>query len=388
MNILFILTNYPGFGGIEKVTTYITSYLSKRGHSISILTYGSSAPQLIDSLPEWIPLIFVPDPQNYGSSMNSTFIGNYLTENEFDFVVLQDSYAPIEHFIKEIDYPWKDKLIVVEHNSPLCALWTVNSYFYNKSSWIFFLKTLIKYPFSACKAYVTTQKRHSFLFENCRKYVLLSDLFRSELKTLIWKLDEKKVTIINNPLTIPQSNKTYLNIKKRQILFVGRMSYQKGINFLLLIWEEFSKHNDEAWQLIILGDGPKYELETYIKNKKLKCIQIAAATTEIERYYEESAILVMTSIFEGFPLVLAEAMSRGCVPIAFDSFKSVHDIIVNKKNGILISPFKVKKYAKYLSKIVNDSDKRNLMANAAQRWARSLDIKSIGAKWERMLEEL
>lgn len=82
-------------------------------------------------------------------------------------------------------------------------------------------------------------------------------------------------------------------------------------------------------------------MELYIRKHNLSNIRIDAPTSDVAKYYEESEILVMTSIFEGFGLVLTEAMSRGCIPIAFDSFKSVHDIVDSGRNGMLIKPFMV-----------------------------------------------
>ena len=149
MNILFLLSNYPGFGGIEKVTTFLTSYLKGKGYSLSILAFGTNAPQLIDELPKDIKIVFVPEPHQYNNVNNTAYIRQYLSEHDFDFVVLQDSYAPIENILTEIDYPWKQKLIIVEHNSPMYAFKTVNSYFYYKAGLKFLLERIVKYPFAA-----------------------------------------------------------------------------------------------------------------------------------------------------------------------------------------------------------------------------------------------
>lgn len=63
------------------------------------------------------------------------------------------------------------------------------------------------------------------------------------------------------------------------------------------------------------------------------------------RYYKESSIFCLTSNHEGWGLVLTEAMQFGCVPIAFDSFESIHEIIEDGKNGFLVKPFDMDKYA-------------------------------------------
>lgn len=268
-------------------------------------------------MPKDIKIVFVPEPHQYNNVNNTAYIRQYLSEYDFDFVVLQDSYAPIENILTEIDYPWKQKLIIVEHNSPMCALKTVNSYFYYQAGLKFQLERIVKYPFAAWKAFSASRKRHSFLMANCRKYVLLSDSFRSELKALVRKWEGDKVIAITNPLTISKPKVDSVYAKKKQILFVGRLTNQKGLNFLLPIWVKFTKCNQmngggKRYNLVILGDGPlRKEVEQYIRKYNLSNIRIDAPTPDVAKYYEESEILVMTSIFEGFGLVLTEAMSRG-----------------------------------------------------------------------------
>lgn len=389
MNILFLLTNYPGFGGIEKVTTYITSYLYNKGYNISILAYGVSAPSLIASLPKGIILNFVPELTNYVSRKNIEYIKEYLEEHDFDFVVYQDSYAPTEHLFNEIDYPWNKKLIVVEHNSPLSAFKSLNGCFYYKQGLKFLITRILKYPYSICVTYIHCRKRHSMLFHKCRRYILLSETFKRELKYLIHHMDEKKILSIANPLTITCSFKSYLALKKKQILFVGRLTDQKGINFLLPIWKEFSKYNKDGWNLVILGEGPKKEyVETYINKEHLEKVSLCSPTLEIEKYYEESSILVLTSIFEGFGLVLTEAMSRGCIPIAFDSFKSVHDIIENGINGFLIQPYNLKQYVSCLVNLTNDDVKFRSMAQTVQTSIKKFDLNIIGSCWNKLFLDL
>ena len=141
--------------------------------------------------------------------------------------------------------------------------------------------------------------------------------------------------------------------------------------------------------LVILGDGPlRKEVGLYIRKHNLSNIRIDAPTSDVAKYYEVSEILVMTSIFEGFPLVLAESMSRGCVPIAFDSFKSVHDIVDSGRNGILIKPFKIQDYANGLSQLVHNAHQLKLMSTAARETVKEIDIESIGNQWIKLFLKL
>ena len=95
----------------------------------------------------------------------------------------------------------------------------------------------------------------------------------------------------------------------------------------------------------------------------------------------------MTSIFEGFPLVLAEAMSRGCIPIAFDSFKSIHDI-VNTDNGVLVEPYNIKQYVKELMLLTSNEQLRLSKARNAQESAKRFEVNYICSQWISLFNKL
>ena len=196
------------------------------------------------------------------------------------------------------------------------------------------------------------------------------------------------IQIINNPLTISRPSSTSYQ-KKKQILFVGRFNYQKGLKYLLPIWNQFSENNGDNWELVLLGEGEdKPYVESYICEHHLQNIRIDSPTTEVARYYEESAVLIMTSLFEGFPLVLAEAMSRGCVPIAFDSFSSIHDIIEPNVSGILVTPFNVAEYVTKLNALIQDNEQLQRLAHNAIKIVERFDLDAIGSQWVEMFNHL
>lgn len=96
----------------------------------------------------------------------------------------------------------------------------------------------------------------------------------------------------------------------------------------------------------------------------------------------------MTSIFEGWGLVLTEAMSLGCIPIAFNSFESVYDIIDNEKNGFIIPHFKVKSYIKTLQLLMEDEALCNKISNNAVTKSKKYLIENIGKQWEGLIHEI
>lgn len=138
-----------------------------------------------------------------------------------------------------------------------------------------------------------------------------------------------------------------------------------------------------------MRDGPlREEVELYIRKHNLSNIRIDAPTPDVAKYYEESEILVMTSIFEGFGLVLTEAMSRGCVPIAFDSFSSVRDIIYSSYNGILVPSFNQSEYVDKLVQLTKSPQLFKIMSEAAKATVEKFDINVIGCRWMTLFDDL
>lgn len=387
MDVLYILTNFPGYGGIEKVTLYLSEYFLNHGIRVSVIAYGTNAPQLLNSLPQDLKIWALPDSNDYGSNKNTDYIRKLLSDNCFDYIILQDSYAPIEHIFDEIEFDWGTKLIVVEHNTPLFALKVVNSYFHYGLGLSFMLSRIIKYPISIIKAYYKTFRRHQYLLNKCFRYVLLSERFKNELKAIGGNNYSDKVISITNPLTIKGAIEVRCPYeKKKQILFVGRLTQQKGVGFLLRIWKDFSKYNTDNWELVILGAGEEKDATLkYIKREGLRNVRMEPPTSEIYRYYKESSILIMTSIYEGFGLVLTEAMSCGCVPIAFDSYSAIYDIINDGENGVLVEPFNTKLFRRKLLNLTKDCDFRNILAKNAIKSIEKFSIETVGNKWLQLL---
>ena len=90
----------------------------------------------------------------------------------------------------------------------------------------------------------------------------------------------------------------------------------------------------------------------------------------------------MTSNFEGFPMVLPEAMSFGVVPLAFDSFPAVSDIIIDNKNGFLIPPFSIKQYVKKIEILINNDSIRQEMAQEGVKMVQNYSVENIVRQWE------
>lgn len=206
----------------------------------------------------------------------------------------------------------------------------------------------------------------------------------------IFNSDTKKIVVIPNPITIPQNN---LNEepynKEKQIIYVGRIEYNQKRTFRIIdIWKELEPQF-KNWTLLIVGDGPdKKDLENRIKQNKLRQIKVMGFNDPIN-FYKKASILLLTSEYEGFPLVLLESMSYKNIPVVYGSFSAVYDIIDSGENGFISPPpFSAASMANILKELIINEDKRITMALKAQQKAQQFTLTTIVDQWENLFKQL
>lgn len=385
MNVLFLLNNYPGFRGIEKVTRVLTAELCRQGVQITILSLGTNTPEWPDAAES---CVMVPNREQVHSAENVRFVADYLAQHDVDFIVYQDSYAASEFLFREIDYPWREKLIVAEHNSPLYAQLMARAKPFFHAPLPRRLVRLALFPLRYGRIRRENAARHLYLLNLCRHYVLLSERFRADLQRLCGRIPHHKISAITNPLTIAPAGQASF-AKKKQMLFAGALENYKGVDYLLNIWKHFRAAGHEDWTLVMAGDGPmKEHLRRRIQRESIGGVQMLGVVAEMAPLYEESAMLLMTSVFEGFGLVLTEAMSRGCVPLAFGSFSSVYDVIDDGVNGRILPAFHEPQYAAALAELAEQPELRERMARAAMEKAHRFSPEAAAQAWRVLFRTL
>jgi glycosyltransferase involved in cell wall biosynthesis len=151
------------------------------------------------------------------------------------------------------------------------------------------------------------------------------------------------------------------------------------------IWKELEPLYPD-WKLTIVGDGEDREdLQKRIHEYGLKRVEITGFVNPI-RYYKRASILLLTSEYEGFGLVTAEAMSHGVVPVVYNSFESAKDLITDGYNGALIEkPFGVKSFTKVLSEMMDNADFRNTLSKNSRIASEKYRVDNIVKKWYHVL---
>ena len=222
-------------------------------------------------------------------------------------------------------------------------------------------------------------KRYSV---GCDKYIVLSQGFVVKLRRYFkfWQGSDK-LDFVYNPISINNDNKE-IRDKKNQVIFVGRLDYQKRVDRLLRIWRKVSeKHND--WNLVIVGDGEERgRLENYAKDLNLKNYTFVGSV-ESKEYMLDSKICCVTSSHEGFSMVVLEAQLYGCVPLAFDSYETLSEIIQDDR--LKVQPFSEKQFVSQLDKLMLDDVLLSDMKEKGWQNVKRFEVSEIVDKWEKFI---
>ena len=180
--------------------------------------------------------------------------------------------------------------------------------------------------------------------------------------------------------------------KTKEIIYVGRLDFvQKRVYRVINTWN-YLEEKFPDWRLTIVGDGDdRANLEGHVKALGLKHVSFEGFKSPID-YYKRASMLMLTSDFEGFPLVLAECMSFGVVPVVYNSYAAVGDIISDGKDGIVV-PFCPEGYkadvaAKMVAGVMGNNEKRNAMAQAAIEKSKNYSVDEIYDKWIEIMKNI
>ena len=193
------------------------------------------------------------------------------------------------------------------------------------------------------------------------------------------------ITVIPNFIpSVPLRNS---NCEAKRVIAVGRAEYQKGFDLLIEAWQIVAE-NFPDWHLDIFGNGDKTELEKMIKDKRLDdFIRLHAATKDIATEYVNSSLFVLSSRYEGLPMVLLEAMSYGLPIVSFECPCGPKDI-VKDDFGTLVPNGDIVGLASSLMEWMSNENRRIKGGKTARKFALCYTQEKVMKEWVSLLRNL
>ena len=198
------------------------------------------------------------------------------------------------------------------------------------------------------------------------------------------------VTVIPNPITIEVKSEEVKSEKcSKRIVTIGRYAYQKGYDLLLQAWSEVEKHYPD-WFLDIYGQGDQTSYRQLMADLGIdtnRC-HLNDPVEDVVDVYQNSSVFVLSSRFEGFGMVLVEAMACGLPAVSFDCPAGPDEIITDGYDGLLVPAGDVHTLAEKLNMLMADEDLRHRLARQARQSAQRYDMASIAKQWTTLFEKV
>jgi glycosyltransferase involved in cell wall biosynthesis len=196
-------------------------------------------------------------------------------------------------------------------------------------------------------------------------------------------------TIVRIPNTARELGGASADLTARVVLAAGRLRRQKGFDLLIDAWR-FVAEGHPDWRLRICGEGPLEErLSARIERRGVAgTATLEPASADIGADMERASIFVLSSRYEGFPLILLEAMSKGMAVVTYNCPTGPAEIIEHEVNGLLVRRMKPRALARHLTRMIEDEDLRRRCAQAAPATAAGYRMPAVGPRWDALFHDL
>ena len=388
MNIYIInVDSQPQFiGGIKRVCVSLAHQWILQGINVCFVCIGDSQKRY--NTVDGIPQTHLPNPTDVLSKANIIFLQHLIQDKEID--ILLNPFMDCKEATQlcfEMSKICNVKLVTAWHFSPTHFTDIVdNSFFihFRLGSPIqkYLLDSLIwiKWMLIRRKKVIRTWSQYfKDCINNSNAVVFLSSRYLPIVNQMI-NHHNNRVIAINNPNSFETKDIITFSKKENVVLWSGRLGYDmKRTDKMLSIWKRVSL-NHKDWKLIVCGSGNSEYFKKICIKYHIENVEFPGFVN-MEEYYAKASILCNTSVTEGWGLVLVEAIQYGCIPLAFDSYASVHDIIESGKNGYIIPAFKENEYVKKLDLLMSDENLRQKMASNGRESIKRFTPKGIAQQW-------
>lgn len=380
MKVLYIINKMTNLAGIERILTCKMNYLSEHtSHQIILTTYEQGRhPISFPTNDKILHISFdVTIPEREGSSFIGWLIRNMNARHKFkhEFRKILNTIQPDIVIATGYAFPVLDIIINTSHKAGAKTIMeshvqgetvSMTKYIYNST-----LKRLFSF----------WDQRIMNSLKRCNCIVTLTNGDVS-----YWKNYAPQIEVIPNLLTVePKPVKDYAT---KRVICAGRYAPQKGFDLLLDAWRQLNRHYSD-WQLYIFGNGDRSPYQKIVDYWGLgSSVHLMNATPNIVDEFTQSSIYVMSSRFEGFGLVLAEAMACGLPCVSFDCPHGPRDIISDGEDGLLVENGNTKALAEKIQFLMSKTEIRQVMGEKAAKNIARYEPKIIMNQWCQLFNDI
>lgn len=361
MKLCFFIDDITHTGGIERVTSNLVSQFSKdrKNIEIDIVSQFKSSDKLWYSF-DGCTIKYLSN-KNYDAKPHSIermakmfsnvfFVRKYFKKNKYDLIIGQSFPNVFILFLAGVDM---SKVIAAEH------------VFYD-------------YYGEALK------RIRLFIYKRCHKIAVLTSL---DKKCYDDHFATKHTVLIPNPVVVPEYS--YSPLTSRHAIAMGRIQYQKGFDTLVDVFAMVHKKHPD-WVVNIYGDGNyREEIANYIKEKGMEgVVVLKGRTDDVPSVMKESSFFILSSRFEGFGMVIAEAMAQGLPAVSFDCPTGPSDIVKTNVNGILVENQNKEALADAICYMIEHPEERKEMGRRAVDTVKEFSGEAIAKKWYQLFDEI
>ena len=367
MKIVYVFHSLALWGGIERILADKMNWLAAQGHEVTIVTTDQGTHDLPYQL----------DPRVVLADLAISFHHQYRYKGVRRLFDLWQRHHRFCCKLKELLWRLQPDVLVCTTACYADVLVRLKG-----------RVPLVVESHSMCRRFVDEGRLRTL-----RRWWLMRKLRRADVLVALteddaaeWRRHIRRVEVIPNmvhaPLTTIQAPLT-----AHRVVFVGRLEAQKQVDHLVAVWRIVQQHHSD-WMLSVYGDGIQQEW----LSKQIECyslhISLFSPQPNIFDAYAEASVLVLTSAFEPFGLVMPEAMSCGLPVVAYDCPFGPRTIITDGVDGFLVPPDDIETFARRLESLMADEPLRRRMGAAAISSARRFLPEQVMPQWVELFSKL
>jgi glycosyltransferase involved in cell wall biosynthesis len=382
MKIAIVVKDLQILGGAERVAVNLANYLS-RTEDVTLISY-------LDIVKEKIAFEIFPSVKIVGLGVerfktkenlyrfrlfykyrNWKFLEKELKKNDFDIVIGNHVFPGVSVFKK-----CNNSIFLGIHH--ICYEALDPKIFSNGDGRIPLLN-IKKYIGYRIKIYYRNNT-----YKKLKHLIVLTERERNKF----YEAGVRNTVVIPNAIEAVDSNKYVNQVRDKNMIALGRLVYQKGFDRLITIIEPVLKKNPD-WKLTIYGSGPdKKKIMALIDKLEVQGkVVLEEPIKDITQKLLNSRFYLMTSRYEGFPMVLLEAMNCGLPVISYDINSGPRDIIVDSEDGYLIKEDDETLFRQRVEELISNTELCSKMSHNARLNVSRFSWESVGCQWISTLEK-